>query len=612
VPSIDTLSARGVKVSANVAFYGFAQTLPGAAEVWARYLSVNSATSPISVNNNSCFGHFNETIDEHTLENGVHAADLVVIVSGSDTLQTSSGLQLDICGPKSLGVGSYCSLDQNDRPILGFINFCLPLLTVESDGNPLGVRDLREETFQAANVGDYTLAQRMDTLIVAVHELGHILAMDVYLFKFFRDAETGEPLTPRPFQSRSVLCVDGSSKEMFMPSPQVIKQGVTDRGIIFYEVTTPRVAAVARNHFDCQTLDGARLENQRVGSQCFGSHWDERLFWTELMGPRFNGEIDNLSPLTLAIMEDSGWYQVNYEGVSTSPFGQGRGCDFVYEDCIVEDEVPEWGKGTFCSSPIAFDENEMISDATMKSMRCDPSHVAFSLCDLFDRTTVPDGFVDLPNNPVTYFSNPNLVASVAETDFCPLSVRDVGVDCTSTGTYESFYNGESTGPNSRCVNAQYHESPDGVLFNRPACMPVRCDEESRKLIVGSEIMSRVCTFDGEVIELPLSEVEYDGTIVVQDTNTSRTEFIECPRLVTICPHFFCPASCSARGICNWGTVPAKCTCFDPRDTSDGCYGYDPNSGPPDANSSNLGDDSSAAAILSLGIASLVFPILLLQ
>jgi hypothetical protein len=48
------------------------------------------------------------------------------------------------------------------------------------------------------------------------------------------------------------------------------------------------------------------------------SHFDERLFYSELMGPIASefGKSDILSPLTLALLDDSGWYQVNYDSFS--------------------------------------------------------------------------------------------------------------------------------------------------------------------------------------------------------------------------------------------------------------------------------------------------------
>jgi hypothetical protein len=54
--------------------------------------------------------------------------------------------------------------------------------------------------------------------------------------------------------------------------------------------------------------------------------------------------------------------------------------------------------------------------------------------------------------------------------------------------------------------------------------------------------------------------------------STEADYLECPRLATVCPNLFCPASCSGRGICDYDEKSGpKCKCFDPENTSDGCY-----------------------------------------
>lgn len=48
-----------------------------------------------------------------------------------------------------------------------------------------------------------------------------------------------------------------------------------------------------------------------------GSHTQNRVF----------------SRLTLAIMEDSGWYRANYSLAQRLAWGRGLGCDFVMKSC---------------------------------------------------------------------------------------------------------------------------------------------------------------------------------------------------------------------------------------------------------------------------------------
>lgn len=40
-----------------------------------------------------------------------------------------------------------------------------------------------------------------------------------------------------------------------------------------------------------------------------------------------------LSQLTLALLEDSGWYCVDYSVAESLVWGRGKGCDFISQGC---------------------------------------------------------------------------------------------------------------------------------------------------------------------------------------------------------------------------------------------------------------------------------------
>ena len=87
-------------------------------------------------------------------------------------------------------------------------------------------------------------------------------------------------------------------------------------------------------------------------------------------------EHNAFSSLTLALLEDTGWYKGNYEMTTMSTFGLGAGCGFVNEDCINEDgTIPASSKGFFCNS---------LSTLRRQSFHCTPTHEGIGYCDLFD------------------------------------------------------------------------------------------------------------------------------------------------------------------------------------------------------------------------------------
>ena len=64
--------------------------------------------------------------------------------------------------------------------------------------------------------------------------------------------------------------------------------------------------AVARTQFDCQELEGAKLENQPTGADsCTGDHWEERDWYPEALSGVISPTANIISPLTLALLEDS-------------------------------------------------------------------------------------------------------------------------------------------------------------------------------------------------------------------------------------------------------------------------------------------------------------------
>ncbi len=124
---------------------------------------------------------------------------------------------------------------------------------------------------------------------------------------------------------------------------------------------------MARNQFDCHDLGGGRSWRiQPTGEKsCTGDYWDERMLHPKALSGVISPATNVLSPLTLALLEDSGWYRGHYtkaDGLCaflgicracvcalegsflTHPFrmrillfvtGHGVGCDFVTSPCLV-------------------------------------------------------------------------------------------------------------------------------------------------------------------------------------------------------------------------------------------------------------------------------------
>ena len=150
------------------------EVLPVAGKTWSDALSVVPINAKFTIPKGSCGGAVSESfVSENT--------DLVVVVSTDTAMCRESGTN---------AAASPCIVDQFDRPILGVVNFCL------------------EPTQGDSRVG----SERVRFTETALHELGHLLGFVDELIKYWRDPETGKPLTPRPFEKKWVKCVDGKQR----------------------------------------------------------------------------------------------------------------------------------------------------------------------------------------------------------------------------------------------------------------------------------------------------------------------------------------------------------------------------------------------------------------
>lgn len=125
--------------------------------------------------------------------------------------------------------------------------------------------DFCYSTFKLNEYGEASEKVTREFIETAIHELGHVLGVSSDDMPFYYDRMTGLPRTPRPIStSNDIVCVNGEKpkKDIFIPSKNTLKFGALYPGIRYYEVVTPTVKQVARNHFNCDRMDGMRLENQ--------------------------------------------------------------------------------------------------------------------------------------------------------------------------------------------------------------------------------------------------------------------------------------------------------------------------------------------------------------
>jgi hypothetical protein len=462
--------------------------LPAVEETWATAISVIQSDDNIFPHDGNCGAA--EVAPQH-LTHGFPNTDVIIYVT-VDGPQCNN----DPNARKIMSYSTVCSFDQNMRPISANIDVCLEHAGLSS--------------------GDISDNERLSLTATITVEVGKVLGLSPVLFHNFRNPETKQPYGST---ERTVRCIDGS--EATLPVPNVLQTWIVEgdavgKEIGRWEVTTPTVRQVTRNHFDCQSLLGARL-SQEDSASCFGDVFDPRYHFDDNLTP-LGGSADmaySLSPLTLALLEDSGWYRVNFKKSTVPLFGRGAGCGFVEGNCIgpPRTKLPDYSQGYFCN-----DEHRNRQNADQPS-GCDYTHNHKADC-----------------------------SSLEETEFgavCPM--RTVNIKSCSDQTNSPIVAGEIYSANSRCFVT---DTPTSI------CLESYCNSVDSKIDI--------------VVDRKVFQCDYEG----QEVDLGQGYSIKCPRLATVCPHLVCPANCSGKGVCDYCLEVPQCLCDDPNDTTPGCYGDD--------------------------------------
>ena len=179
----------------------------------------------------------------------------------------------------------------------------------------------------------------------------------------------------------------------------------TDKyGINRTYINSPKVIEVSKKYYNCNELKGIELENYGVIGTS-GSHWEARI----LLGEYMNGFIYTpeqvVSEFTLAFLEDTGFYKVNYYTGGLMRYGKNKGCEFIKNQCV---------NSSFKINP--FFENEffektynLYGDQSCTSGRQSRAYYAFWVRNN----------INYPDNP-NYFNIANY-GGLPSADFCPVA-----------------------------------------------------------------------------------------------------------------------------------------------------------------------------------------------
>ena len=265
-------------------------------------------------------------------------------------------------------------------------------------------------------------------------------------------------------------------------------------------IKSPKVIEKARIHFGCDSVEGIQLENQGQDGS-IGSHWESRYMLGDYMISSDYSEVV-ISDLTLALLEDTGFYKINYYTGGLFRFGKNQGCAFLKKKCLYNK-----GENTLFSNEFCTIKNEPF---------CSGSHLSKGNCFINEyQNDVDDKY--------RYYQDKKKGGLILA-DYCPVSFI-FGNDNEDYYYPKNCNNGkkenddEIIGENSMCF-----ESSISISNKKTMCYKMSCDKTNKKINVhiGNKVIS--CPGNKAILKNPNG---LNGEINCPDYNLICTSDIWC-------------------------------------------------------------------------------------
>ena len=309
-----------------------------------------------------------------------------------------------------LAGGTPCIILKNHKPVAGFVKINKNL------------------SLEKTNFKYY-----MKTLLF--HELSHVLAFHPYFFKNLNLLSTKN--------------IDGQQ---------------------YNYISSPKVMEKAKLHFGCDNINGVQLENDG-GDGTAGSHWDSRYMLGDYMMATDYSDVV-LSDISLALFEDTGFYQVNYYTGGLFRFGKNQGCSFIEKKCLYNQ-----GKNTLFPNDFCNESGKSF---------CSSSHISKGNCLIVTNyTSISQRY--------RYFGDKH-TGGLSHADYCPVSYTSI----TSNNYYfpdNCRYGNignevEIFGEDSLCFESSINNSD-----MKSVCYKIECNPTSKTFSI--YIDSKVVTCPGK-------------------------------------------------------------------------------------------------------------------
>lgn len=169
-------------------------------------------------------------------------------------------------------------------------------------------------------------------------------------------------------------------------------------------IASPAALDAARAHYGCSSMQYVELEDQG-GSGSASSHWKMRNAKDELMAAASSAGI--YTAMTIAVMEDLGFYKGNHDKAETMTWGKNTGCKLFDDQCVIN------GVSQFPS---------LFCDSETSSYVCPSDRAGLGHCRIETLTYIPSYY--------QYFSDPKRGGVSDFMDYCPVTESYSNLHCS--------------------------------------------------------------------------------------------------------------------------------------------------------------------------------------
>ena len=313
-------------------------------------------------------------------------------------------------------------------------------------------------------------------------------------------------------------------------------------GINRYYINSKKVINVAKKYFNCNNVIGVELENYGDEGTA-GSHWESRILLGDYMNGVIYKEEQVISEFTLALLEDIGIYKANYYTGGLMRYGKNKGCEFLYDKCVINYEINSNFENEF------FDYFNLIDQYTPS---CSSGRQSRAYNLVLGYENIPKDF--------QYYNNKRL-GGFSAADYCPVSISHpyeeevnshyVG-HCSNKGSGEygsliSYFNsdtnttshyksnelksilGETYSDNSFCYLSSLvkNTKSDYEFYSktvRAVCFETFCSSKSLTIKINEDYI--VCPRAGGKIKV----TNYEGYLLCPDYNLICSGTVLCNNL----------------------------------------------------------------------------------